>query len=83
MTIFFTRYDRGKSIRMLSLYHHGLIGKNKEHGVKNIWWLIIICWIKYKKKLKEITGNEKFYDTKILIETDNILPDDTTLKIWY
>ena len=33
------------------------------------------------KKLKEITGNEKFYDTKILIETDNILPDDTTLKI--
>ena len=36
-----------------------------------------------KYKWNEITGNEKSYDTKILIETDNILPDDTTLKIWY
>ena len=31
-------------------------------------------------KIKEIIGIEKFDDTKILIDTDDKLPDDITLK---
>ena len=30
--------------------------------------------------IKKIIGIEKFYDTKILRDTDDKLPDDTTLK---
>ena len=29
------------------------------------------------------TGIEKIDDTKILINTDDKLPDDITLKMWY
>ena len=36
LTIYFTRYDRGKSKRMLSLYYHELMGKINEHEGKNI-----------------------------------------------
>ena len=31
-------------------------------------------------KIKEIIGIEKFDDTKIFIDTDDKLPDDTTFK---
>ena len=31
-------------------------------------------------KIKEIMGIEKFYDTKILIDRDDKLPDDIFLK---
>ena len=31
-------------------------------------------------KIKEIIGIKKFYDTKILVETDDRLPDDITVK---
>ena len=34
---------------------------------------------KVLQKIKEM-GIEKFVDTKILIDTDNTLPDDITLK---
>ena len=37
--------------------------------------------IKVLDKINEIIGIEKFYDTKILIDTDNKLPDYITLKI--
>ena len=36
LTIFFTEYDPGKSIRMLSLYYHKLMGKAEEDEEKNI-----------------------------------------------
>ena len=32
-------------------------------------------------KIKMITSIEEFNDTKILVETDDKLPDDVTLKI--
>ena len=32
-------------------------------------------------KIKQIIGIEKFEVTKILIDTDDKLPDDTTLKM--
>ena len=31
-------------------------------------------------KIKDIIGTEKFNDTKILIDTDDKLPDDITFK---
>ena len=35
-------------------------------------------------KIKEITDIEKIYDTITLIDTDDKLPDDITLKMfWY
>ena len=34
MVIYFTRYDRGKPIRMLSVYCHELVGKVEEHNDK-------------------------------------------------
>ena len=36
LVIYFTRYDREKSIRMLSLYYHELMRKTEEHKEKNI-----------------------------------------------
>ena len=32
-------------------------------------------------KIKKIVGMGKFYDTKILIKTDDVLPDDTIFKM--
>ena len=42
LVIYFTRYVHGKSIKMLSLYYHELMGKVKEYERKKIldnWWL--------------------------------------------
>ena len=36
LVIYFTRYDYGKSIRILSLYYHELMGKIEEHEESNI-----------------------------------------------
>ena len=36
LVIYFTRYDREKSIKMLRLYYHELMGKIEEHQGKNI-----------------------------------------------
>ena len=33
LTIYFARYDHGKSIRMLSLYYHELIGKTMKEKI--------------------------------------------------
>ena len=43
LTIHFTRYVHSKSIKILSLHYHELMGKIEEHGEKIIWWLMIIC----------------------------------------
>ena len=34
LAIYFTRYDHGKSIKMLSLYYHELVGKIEEYDGK-------------------------------------------------
>ena len=39
---------------------------------------MIICWIKYQ--IKEILVIEKFDNTKILIDADDKLPNDITLR---
>ena len=45
--IYFTRYNREKSIETLSAYYHRLVGDTEEHERKIIWWLLIIFWIKH------------------------------------
>ena len=47
---------------------------------------MIVDWTldKVLDKIKKITDNEKFDNTKVLIETDDKLPDGITLKmLWY
>ena len=41
---------------------------------------MVVCWIKYTDKVKMIIGIKKFDGTKPLIETDDKLPDDISLK---
>ena len=31
LVIYFTKYDYGKSIKMLSLYYHDVVGKIEKH----------------------------------------------------
>ena len=65
---------------MLNLHCHELMGKIEEHEGKNVWWLMIICYLNYETRSVNIVGIEKFKDTKILINTDNKLSDNITLK---
>ena len=64
----------------LSLYCHELMGKIEEHKGK---YLIVDDYTldKVLDKIKMIISIEEFNDTKILVETDDKLPDDVTLKI--
>ena len=43
LIIYFTIYDWGKSIQMLSLYYHEIMGKTEEHEGKKNCWLMILC----------------------------------------
>ena len=73
--IYFTRYFHSKLIKMLSPRYHELIGKMKEHEGKNGYVLH-----KALNKIKETINVIKFNGTKILIDTDDKLPDYITLK---
>lgn len=50
------------------------MGKVKEHQGKNVLDKVL-------GKIKETFGTENFGNTKILIDTEDKLPDDITLKI--
>ena len=65
---------------MLSLYYHEVMGKIKEHERKK--YLMIYDYMLHEVlgNIRETIGIEKFYDTKILIDTDDKLPDYITLK---
>ena len=80
LVAYFTRYVHQKLIKMLSLYYHDLIGKIEEHAEIKMfagWWLLLE---KVLDKIREVIVIRKFDDTKILIDTNNKLPDDITLK---
>ena len=65
---------------MLSLYYHELMGKFKEHEGKKYLMVDDHIINKVLDKIKEITGIEKFDNTKILIDSDDKLPDGITFK---
>ena len=79
MTIYFTRYIHGKSMKMLSLHYHELMGKIKEHEEKN---LLVNDYMvdKLLDKIKKTIGIIKFNDTKILIDVDDELPNYINFK---
>ena len=78
--IYFTRYDHGKTIKMLSLYYHKLVGKMEEYERKKYSMLGDNILNKVLDKIKKITRIGKFDDTTILIDTDDKFFDDNTLK---
>ena len=80
LVIYFTRYVHSKSIKMSSLNYHEM-EKIEEHEGKK--YLMVDDYIidKVLDKIKEIIRIEKFDDTKILIDTDDKLPDDITLNL--
>ena len=79
LTIYFTRYVHSRSIQMLSLHYHELMGKVKKTEKK---YLIVNDYMldKVLDKIKETTDIVKFDDIKILIDTDDKLPDCITFK---
>ena len=79
LLIYFTRYDGCKSIRILTLYYNKLMGTIEEHERKNTWYLNSVL-NKALHQIKETIGIQKSDDTKILIDTDDKLPDYISLK---
>ena len=56
--IYFTRYVRKMSVRMLSLYYHELIGKIEEHEGKMYLMIDDYMLDKRLSKIKMIIGIE-------------------------
>ena len=68
MVIYFTRYVHSKSIKVLSLLYHELMGKIEEHEGKKYLIIDDDCMLdKVLDKIKEIIGIEKFDDTKLMM----------------
>ena len=78
--IYFTRYVHSKSIKVLNLHYHELIGKIEEHEGKIFLTYRDYLLDKVLDMIKEIIDIEKFDDTKILVTTDDELPDGIILK---
>ena len=80
VVICFTRYARSKLMVIVSCYYHKLTGKIEEQERKK--YMMVNDYMLYKVlyKIKYRIGIEKFDDTKILIGTDDKLPDNITFK---
>ena len=72
--IYFTRYHPDKPVTMLNLFYDELIGKIEEYEGKN--HLMVGDYT--LDKIKRI-GLKKLNNIRILIDTDDKLPDDVTL----
>ena len=79
LVIYFTRYGSAKTVTMLNLYYHKLMGKIKEYERKKMM-VDDYVWDKVLDRIRKIIDIEQFDNTKILIDGDDILPDDITLK---
>ena len=66
---------------MLALYYHELMEKIEDYQGKK-YLMIGDILNKVLEKIVEIICIEKFDDTKILIDTNDELPDRITLKIF-
>ena len=78
--IYFNNNVKSKSVKLLSLYYHQLMGKIEEHKGKKYLTADNYLINKVLDKIKGIIGIKKFDDIKILIDTDDKLPDYITLK---
>ena len=80
MVIYFTRYHPDESVTMLNLYYDELVGNIKKYEGKRHLMVHDYMLAKVLDMIKKIIGIEKFDNTKILIDTDDKLPGDITLK---
>ena len=78
--IYFNNNVKSKSIKLLGLRYHQLMGKIEEHKGKKYLTVDDYLINKVLDKIKGIIGIKKFDDIKILIDTDDKLPDYITLK---
>ena len=71
--IYFTRYVHSKSIKMISLQYHELMGKIEEYEGKK--YLLVDDYMlgRVLDKIKNIIDIENFYDAQNLIATDGKL----------
>ena len=78
LVLYTARYDRNKTLTMLNLYYNELMGKIKEHKGKK--YLMVDDYVLHKvlDRIKEIIDIEEFDNTEILIDTDDVLPDNIT-----
>ena len=65
---------------MLNLYYYELVGKIEEYFGKKYLALDDNNLEKVLDKIKKLIGIEKIDNTKNLIETDDKLPNDITVK---
>ena len=65
---------------MLNLHYYELVGKIEEYFGKKYLALDDNNLEKVLDKIKKLIGIEKIDNTKNLIETDDKLPNDITLK---
>ena len=63
---------------MLSLHYHELMSKTEEHKRKKYLMINDYMLDKVLDKIKEAIGIVKIDDTKILIDTNDKLPDYIT-----
>ena len=78
--IYFTRYHPDKSRTLLNLYYDELIRKIEDYEGKKSSMIDDYMLDLVLDKIKKIISIEKFDNTKILIDTDDKLLDDITLK---
>ena len=78
--IYFTRYVRNKSIKILRLHYDEEEGYIEEHEGRKYFMIDDYMLGKVLDKTKETIGIEQFDGTKILIDIDDKLHDDLTFK---
>ena len=78
--IYLTRFVHSKSIKTLSLHYDELMRKNKEYEGKKYLKVEDCMMDKVLHIIKEIIGIEEFGNTKILVDTDDKLPDNINFK---
>ena len=71
--IYFTRYVHRKLIKMHRLHYHKLMGNIKEYEGKKYLMINDDMLGKVSDKIKETIVIVKFDDTKILIDTDDLM----------
>ena len=78
--IYFARYVRCKSTKIFNLHYHELVAEIEYHEVKIHLMVDDYMLDKVLDKINGITGIVKFGNTKILVDTNDKLPNDITLK---
>ena len=80
LVIYFTKNIHNKSMKILRLQYYKLIRKIESYEGKNYLMTDDYMLHNILDQIKKIIYIQKFDDAKILIKTDNRLPDDINSK---